>query len=349
MAHSEPTEFDHLQRAKLPRGCMDHIFSYAGDPTLPNTPRTYQLILEAYQNQGILSRFRVIIPTTLDECEACVNAVFSAVMELAQPQNLIPTIQDAWTNRAPYALAPAIQMIEDRNLIVVVDTITSRFAPRIPKITKYLAPLSEADIAHKIRACMQNNTGLIAEMIYGSYYKRSSADCLTEITALDLSSKKLSTLPPEISHLPNLQVLDLANNALTALPESVGKLVQLKELTLVENQLRELPESFRDLKNLEQIFLPLNRFNTIPVQLSQCGNLEYLCIDRNRLTSLPEWLVKLDKLKDLDVSDNSIDALPEWITQLPVLKVLYVGKNPCVEKSRAILLQLKSNDVDVVF
>lgn len=42
-----------------------------------------------------------------------------------------------------------------------------------------------------------------------------------ETEELDLSYKGISTLPPEIGSLTNLQRLDLHNNQLTTLPETI--------------------------------------------------------------------------------------------------------------------------------
>jgi Leucine-rich repeat (LRR) protein len=42
------------------------------------------------------------------------------------------------------------------------------------------------------------------------------------VTSLNLSEKKLTTLPAEIGNLTHLTALDLYNNQLTALPTEIG-------------------------------------------------------------------------------------------------------------------------------
>ncbi|MFM7406681.1 MAG: leucine-rich repeat domain-containing protein, partial [Cuspidothrix sp.] len=61
------------------------------------------------------------------------------------------------------------------------------------------------------------------------------------VTELDLSGKNLTTLPPEIVKLVNLQSLYLWNNQLSSLPPEIVKLVNLQSLDLSSNQLSSLP------------------------------------------------------------------------------------------------------------
>ncbi|NEU81532.1 leucine-rich repeat domain-containing protein, partial [Nostoc sp. UIC 10630] len=62
-----------------------------------------------------------------------------------------------------------------------------------------------------------------------------------EVTELDLSNKGLTTLPPKIGQLTNLQSLDLSENQLSSLPPKIGQLTNLQSLDLSENQLSSLP------------------------------------------------------------------------------------------------------------
>ena len=57
---------------------------------------------------------------------------------------------------------------------------------------------------------------------------------------LDLSKKRLTILPKEISNLINLQILNLSYNQLTNLKKicNLINLINLQELDLFENQLR---------------------------------------------------------------------------------------------------------------
>jgi Leucine-rich repeat (LRR) protein len=68
---------------------------------------------------------------------------------------------------------------------------------------------------------------------------------------LNLSANQLTTLPPEIGDLGNLQVLLLADNQLTILPPEISDLSSLQSLDLRNNQLATLPVEITRLINLK--------------------------------------------------------------------------------------------------
>lgn len=57
------------------------------------------------------------------------------------------------------------------------------------------------------------------------------------VTSLNLSDKKLTTLPKEIGNFPHLIQLHLRNNQLKALPKEVSNLTNLTALSLSDNPL----------------------------------------------------------------------------------------------------------------
>ena len=66
------------------------------------------------------------------------------------------------------------------------------------------------------------------------------------LTSLNLDANQLTTLPPEIGQLQNLERLDLGRNQLTALPPAVGSTcTNLRRLHLYDNQLTALPPAAR--------------------------------------------------------------------------------------------------------
>jgi len=67
---------------------------------------------------------------------------------------------------------------------------------------------------------------------------------------LELSGKRLTSLPLELFDLTNLSKLYLSNNQLTYLPNEISKLENLTELYLDFNQLMSLPAGISELKNL---------------------------------------------------------------------------------------------------
>ena len=62
----------------------------------------------------------------------------------------------------------------------------------------------------------------------------------------------MTSLPPEIGQLTNLQQLNLSYNRLTRLPPEIGQLTNLQELDLSNNPLTSLPpELCAKLKDVE--------------------------------------------------------------------------------------------------
>ncbi len=86
---------------------------------------------------------------------------------------------------------------------------------------------------------------------------------LSQLTSLDLSGMRLTSLPPEIGKFTGLERLFLQINSLTSLPQEFAELKQLKELNLSENrfirkpdELDELPVLARDNVNLDHNPMP---------------------------------------------------------------------------------------------
>ena len=70
---------------------------------------------------------------------------------------------------------------------------------------------------------------------------------------LNLNSKKLKSLPAEISNLIHLKGLYLYNNQLQSLPSEIGNLINLQNLYLSYNQLQSLPAEILKIKNILKI------------------------------------------------------------------------------------------------
>ncbi|MFX0087212.1 MAG: leucine-rich repeat domain-containing protein, partial [Candidatus Hodarchaeota archaeon] len=59
---------------------------------------------------------------------------------------------------------------------------------------------------------------------------------LSQLQILSLDENQLTTLPPEIGQLPQLQILSLTRNQLTTLPPEIGRITSLISLNLEDNQ-----------------------------------------------------------------------------------------------------------------
>lgn len=115
---------------------------------------------------------------------------------------------------------------------------------------------------------------------YASYYKFNKfLECKSRPTfqggVLDLSWKKLQTIPSEI-----------------------GLLTDLKELYLHRNQLKSLPMELSKLTNLRRLDVDNNELETIPIELTLLTNLQCLFACRNHLDLIPQSLQRITTFVD---------------------------------------------------
>lgn len=75
----------------------------------------------------------------------------------------------------------------------------------------------------------------------------------TFLSALYLNHNALTTIPPEIAKLRNLELLDLSGNNLVAIPPELGMLTSMKELYLFDNHLTTLPVELGTLHQLQTL------------------------------------------------------------------------------------------------
>jgi len=110
---------------------------------------------------------------------------------------------------------------------------------------------------------------------------------------LDLSNKRLSTIPESIIQLTNLQILHLNCTSLTTIPEFIGQLTSLRELMISNNpQLSTISESIGQLTNLNRLGLLCNpQLTTIPKSIVNLTNLKYLNISKNPQLGYPDEIL----------------------------------------------------------
>ncbi len=127
------------------------------------------------------------------------------------------------------------------------------------------------------------------EFRFVDYYLPLSIGTLKHLTTLTLRYTNITSLPPSIGQLSNLEALDLGmTDHLRTLPDEIGNLSSLKRLDLYHSNIMSLPSSIGMLQNLET----LNLFRTV------------------NLPTLPDEIRNLSSLKDL--SWKKID-IPESI------------------------------------
>lgn len=144
---------------------------------------------------------------------------------------------------------------------------------------------------------------------------------------LDLSSKDLAFLPPEIGLITTLTQLDLSGNRLITLPVEIGFLTNLTHLYIRGNHLSSLPSEIGQLRNLVQLIVSNNSLVSLPPEIGNLINLSQLIASGNRLSSLPSSIGLLTKLTQLTLSGNRLTNLPPEIGCLTILTQLYLGRN----------------------
>jgi internalin A len=150
---------------------------------------------------------------------------------------------------------------------------------------------------------------------------------LTNLNWLDLSGNQLTTLPAEIGQLTNLNWLSLSNNQLTTLLTEIGQITSLSTLSLSNNQLTTLLAEIGQLTNLNGLDLSGNQLTTLPAEIAQLTNLNWLYLSGNQLTTLPAEIAQFTNLSWLSLSDNQLTMLPVEIGQLTNLSWLSLSDN----------------------
>jgi len=103
-------------------------------------------------------------------------------------------------------------------------------------------------------------------------------------TALNLSHLDLTSLPPELFSLANLQILGLYNNQLTSLPPSVKNWTALQGLSLDSNQLTSLPPSVQNWTALRVLYIDSSVH--LPIEVIYWRSVERI-VERNQETN--QW------------------------------------------------------------
>ncbi|MCC7233276.1 MAG: leucine-rich repeat domain-containing protein [Bacteroidia bacterium] len=118
---------------------------------------------------------------------------------------------------------------------------------------------------------------------------------------LDLSKKKLDSIPRSIFSLIELRSLNLSRNKISELPGDIGKLIKLKNLDLSNNDLEALPDSIGNLSSLIYLRLNRNKIVRLPPSIGNLENLEVLEMWDNELSDIPDEIQKLKNLKVIEL------------------------------------------------
>lgn len=148
----------------------------------------------------------------------------------------------------------------------------------------------------------------------------------TTLRTLDLSTNRLTAVPPNIAEFGNLRSLNLSHNKIADLPDSIGELKKLETLNLAGNGLSSLPEGIINLKVLKTVNLSQNSLQSFPLFLCQLTHLDFADLSDNKIEVLPEGVEVLNAV-ELNVNRNSISVIPASLARCRRLKVLRIEEN----------------------
>ncbi len=98
---------------------------------------------------------------------------------------------------------------------------------------------------------------------------------------LDLSFKKLKSIPQKVLQDIYITELDLSNNEIITLPDFLQELKYLKKINLKNNQIREIPSFFEKYKYLEEINLDNNYIKRLDLKFNNMSALIFLSVNNN--------------------------------------------------------------------
>ncbi len=178
-----------------------------------------------------------------------------------------------------------------------------------------------------------NNCGQTRKTVEGSEMEEKELLKIIEEAArdgraeLDLTNKKIKSLPVEIGRLTNLTKLFLHNNQLTSVPKELGRLTNLTVLSLFKNKLTMLPVEIANLRNIETLFVDSNQFSCLPESIEYLNRIERFSVDAEHVTTLVKKIEKFPKMKCLYLDQQRLVSLPVELYQLTNLIQLFLQKN----------------------
>ncbi|KAE9456779.1 hypothetical protein C3L33_11318, partial [Rhododendron williamsianum] len=152
--------------------------------------------------------------------------------------------------------------------------------------------------------------GSMLEVIPDSFF--TNMPCLQ---VLDLSKRRMTSLPKSISNLENLHALILRDCYGLKNVMSVEKLKALKMFVLTKSEIEELPEGIEELVNLRKLDLSHNtRLRTFPSwKLSRLSKLQYLRIDNTKVRVSTEGLLFLHQLKVVAAHFHNVQEVTRYV------------------------------------
>lgn len=128
-----------------------------------------------------------------------------------------------------------------------------------------------------------------------------------EVYRIDLSKKKLKSIPLEVFNCPHLQELKVNKNDIRFIPEEIKNCTELQRLEMQFNRIDSLPMALFTLSHLKKLDLGYNDVFTIPDGIGDLQELEILALWDNPIGIYSHELLRLNNLKHLDLLNNPIN------------------------------------------
>ncbi|KAJ1393546.1 Leucine-rich repeat [Sesbania bispinosa] len=155
-----------------------------------------------------------------------------------------------------------------------------------------------------------------------------SVELPPELTELDLTANRLSTLDPRIGQLSNLKKLSLRQNLIAdAAVEPLSSweaISSLEELVLRDNQLRNIPD-VSIFKRLLVFDISFNEITSLHGLSRVSNTLKELYVSKNEVTKIEE-IDHFHQLQMLELGSNKLRVM-ENLQNLANLQELWLGRN----------------------
>ncbi len=138
-------------------------------------------------------------------------------------------------------------------------------------------------------------------------------------SALD-SVRTFRSMERALKHDGPVYRLDLSGRKLKTVPEEVRGFKDLNALDLSGNRLRELPDWFGELEHMQELRISRNKLQTIPKTICKMRHLKRLDMSRNQIRGLPKCMGKLSELISLDLWSNDLAEFPDEIEGMKALR-----------------------------
>ncbi|XP_003741154.1 leucine-rich repeat-containing protein 40 [Galendromus occidentalis] len=170
--------------------------------------------------------------------------------------------------------------------------------------------------------------------------------CEDKINQLVLTRNIFVTVPDTLERLAQqLTELDFSFNKLTSIPPFLSQAKHLQYMNLQSNQLSDLPPELSCLENIRELNISQNRFSKIPDCVYGWKRFEILLASDNSLTSIDvENLAKIETLATLDLRNNSISQVPPELGNLIQIKSLQLDGN-LFRNPRPAILAKSTQDI----